>query len=98
VACYGTLLVIGALSLLGVSLAVNTGVWAGTIVFFAAVAVVGVGLAPEKIHRLGTLGAEVRHPRVYCGVVGQIPMPRSDPAFADKWFRKFRQTLPRCGA
>ena len=31
-------------SLLGVSLAVNTGVWAGAIVFFAALAVVGVAL------------------------------------------------------
>lgn len=44
VACYGTLLVISVLSLLGVGLALHTGAWAGVIVFFAGLAVVGTAL------------------------------------------------------
>jgi hypothetical protein len=44
VACYGTLLVISVLSLLGVSLALHTGAWAGVIVLFAGLAVVGTAL------------------------------------------------------
>lgn len=61
VACYGTLLVIGALSLLGISLAVHTGVWAGAISLFAVLAVVGVALGYKR-HRtaaplvLGVIG------------------------------------------
>ncbi len=50
VACYGTLLVVGALSLLGISLAVHTGVWAGAISLFAVLAVVGIALGYKR-HR-----------------------------------------------
>ena len=52
VACYGTLLVIGALSLLGISLALNTGVWAGVIVLFAILAVAGIALGYQQHHEL----------------------------------------------
>jgi hypothetical protein len=44
VACYGTLAAVAALAALGVTLAVDTGVWAGAIVLFAALAAVSVGL------------------------------------------------------
>lgn len=50
VACYGTLLTISALSLLGVSLAVHTRLWAGAIVFFALLSVVGIWLGYRR-HR-----------------------------------------------
>lgn len=60
-ACYGTLAVIGALSLMGISLAVNEGVWAGAIVLFALVALVGIVL--------GWRGHRVAGPLVL-GVVG----------------------------
>ena len=43
-ACYGTLAAVATLSALGVTLAVDTGVWAGAIVLFAALAAAGVGL------------------------------------------------------
>ena len=62
VACYGTLFVIGALSLLGISLAVHVGVWAGAISLFAVLAVVGLALGYRR-HRmraplvLGVIGA-----------------------------------------
>ncbi len=61
-ACYGTLAVIGALSLMGISLAVNEGVWAGAIVLFALVAFAGIVLG-WRGHRvvgpllLGVVGA-----------------------------------------
>ena len=61
-ACYGTLAVIGALSLIGISPAVNEGVWAGAIVLFALVALVGIVLG-WRGHRvvgplvLGVVGA-----------------------------------------
>jgi hypothetical protein len=44
VACYGTVLVVSALSLLGVTLAIHEGAWAGVIVLFAVLAAVGVAL------------------------------------------------------
>jgi len=43
-ACYGTLAAVAALSALGVTLAVDTGVWAGAIVVFAALSALSVGL------------------------------------------------------
>jgi hypothetical protein len=61
-ACYGTLAVIGALSLMGVSLAINEGVWAGAIVVFALVALAGIFIG-WRGHRvagplvLGVIGA-----------------------------------------
>jgi len=60
-ACYGTLAVVGALSLMGISLAVNEGLWAGAIVLFALVAFAGLFLG-WRVHRtlspvlLGALG------------------------------------------
>ena len=51
VACYGTLLVISTLSLLGIGLAVHTGAWAGAIVLFAVLAVVGMALGYRR-HRV----------------------------------------------
>jgi len=61
-ACYGTLAVIGALSLMGISLAVNEVVWAGAIVLFALVALAGIvlgwrghGVAGPLV--LGVIGA-----------------------------------------
>ncbi|MDH3601253.1 MAG: MerC domain-containing protein [Candidatus Tectomicrobia bacterium] len=51
VACYGTLFVISVLSLLGVSLTLHTGAWAGAIVLFAGLAVVGTALG-YRCHRV----------------------------------------------
>jgi arsenite methyltransferase len=49
-ACYGTLAAVAVLAALGVTLAVNPGVWAGAIVFFAALATVIVGFGVRR-HR-----------------------------------------------
>lgn len=49
-ACYGTLLLIGALSSLGIALTVHEGAWAGAITFFATLAVIGV-LIGYRRHR-----------------------------------------------
>lgn len=60
-ACYGTLAVVGALSLMGITLTVNEGLWAGAIVLFALVAFAGLFLG-WRVHRtlspvlLGALG------------------------------------------
>lgn len=60
-ACYGTLAVVGALSLMGVALAVDEGLWAGAIVLFALLALAGLILG-WRVHRsmppvlLGVLG------------------------------------------
>ena len=43
IVCYGTLALIGILGALGVAIAVNNTLWAGAIVAFAALAVVGLG-------------------------------------------------------
>jgi len=62
IACYGTVAVVGVLSLMGVSLMVNAGVWAGAIVLFALVAFAGI-LLGWRGHRvagpliLGAVGA-----------------------------------------
>jgi hypothetical protein len=50
-ACYGTMATIGMLSLLGVTLAINKGVWAGTITLFALLALFGVLLSYRQ-HRV----------------------------------------------
>lgn len=60
-ACYGTPAVVGALSLLGVSVAVDEGVWAGAITAFALVALAGIVV--------GWRGHRVAGPLVL-GVVG----------------------------
>lgn len=44
-ACYGTLAIVTVLSFLGVTLAINKGVWAGAISLFALLAVLGVVLS-----------------------------------------------------
>jgi len=49
-ACYGTLGLIAVLSLMGVTLAVNEQIWAGVIVAFALLAVLGVTLGYRQ-HR-----------------------------------------------
>ncbi len=51
VACYGTMAVFGALSLLGVSLAINEAAWAGAIALFAVIAVAGMALGYSR-HRM----------------------------------------------
>lgn len=50
IACYGTLAVVTLLSMMGVTLAVNVHVWAGVIVAFAVLAVVGITLG-YRCHR-----------------------------------------------
>ena len=55
VACYGTLLVITTLSLLGITLVVHEGAWAGAISLFALLAVVGVALGYRRHHMLAPL-------------------------------------------
>ena len=53
VACYGTLALIAGLSLGGLSISVNEGVWATVIVVLAWVAVLGMGVNIPRHHRLG---------------------------------------------
>jgi hypothetical protein len=50
VACYGTLATVSVLSLLGVTLAIHKGVWAGPISLFALLALFGVALG-YRVHR-----------------------------------------------
>lgn len=50
-ACYGTTVLIGLLSLLGVTLAIYDGVWAGAIDIFAALATVAIA-ASYRRHRI----------------------------------------------
>lgn len=63
-ACYGTLAVVGLLGTMGVALAVNDALWAGAIVAFAVLAVLGIALG-LRVHRqpwpllLGAFGAGV---------------------------------------
>lgn len=61
-ACYGTLAVVAALGAMGIALAVNDTLWAGAIVMFAMLAVVGIALGLQAHHRplpllLGIIGA-----------------------------------------
>jgi hypothetical protein len=48
IACYGTLAALAALSALGVTLALDSGVWAGVIVFFAVLAAAAVALGTRR--------------------------------------------------
>ncbi len=50
-ACYGTLATVSVLSLLGVTLVINPGVWAGAISLFAVLALFGVLLSYRQ-HRV----------------------------------------------
>lgn len=49
--CYGTTALIGLLSLLGVSLALNEGIWAGAISVFAALAAIAIAVSYRR-HRV----------------------------------------------
>ena len=49
--CYGTTVLIGLLSLLGVTLAIDEGVWAGAIAIFAALATLAVAVSYRR-HRI----------------------------------------------
>jgi rhodanese-related sulfurtransferase len=49
--CYGTTVLIGLLSLLGVSLALDEGIWAGAISLFAALATIAIA-ASYRRHRI----------------------------------------------
>ena len=53
VSCYGAALLIGSLSLLGVSVAINERAWAGTISIFAGLAVILIGASGRKRHIFG---------------------------------------------
>lgn len=54
-ACYGTLLAVSVLSLLGLTIAVDDGLWAGTIFLFAALAALAVAAGVRKHHSPGAL-------------------------------------------
>lgn len=47
-ACYGTLAVLATLSLMGVTLTLHEGAWAGAIVFFSLLALAGVALGRQQ--------------------------------------------------
>lgn len=49
-ACYGTLAIVGLLGLLGIGIALNETIWAGAIVTFALLAVIGLGIGAYR-HR-----------------------------------------------
>jgi rhodanese-related sulfurtransferase len=49
--CYGTTVLIGLLSLLGVTLAIDESVWAGAIAFFAALATAAIAMSYRR-HRI----------------------------------------------
>lgn len=51
--CYGTAVLIGLLSLLGVTLAINEGVWAGAIAILAALATVAIAVSYRRHRILG---------------------------------------------
>jgi len=57
--CYGTTVLIGLLSLMGVSLAVNPRAWAATIVFLAGLAVVELSLQWWHNRRIGPIAMAV---------------------------------------
>ncbi len=54
-ACYGTLLAVSALSLVGITIAINVHLWAGAIVLFALIAVIGVASGYRRHRRIGPL-------------------------------------------
>lgn len=50
-ACYGTLALIGLLSVLGISIAINADAWAGAIVVFAGLTAFGIALGMRRHRR-----------------------------------------------
>lgn len=55
IACYGTLAVIGLLGTLGIAIALNETIWAGAIVLFAGLAVIGLGFGVIRHRQAGPL-------------------------------------------
>ena len=55
-ACYGTIAVLALLSLMGLSIAVNDGVWAGAISAFAVLALLGIVYGHRRHGRVGPVG------------------------------------------
>lgn len=55
VACYGTLILVSALSVLGITLAIHEGAWAGTVSLFALIAAGAVLLGYRRHRTLGPL-------------------------------------------
>ncbi len=47
-ACYGTLIAVAAMGALGITLSLNTGLWAASIVGFALLAVIGLYIAHRR--------------------------------------------------
>lgn len=52
IACYGTLAVVGLLSLARISVSINEGIWAAAIVLFALLALVGLFLSWRRHRRI----------------------------------------------
>jgi len=55
VTCYGTLALVGVLGALGITIAVNNAIWAGAIVGFAVLAVIGLALGYRRHHKPAAL-------------------------------------------
>ncbi|MBA3517612.1 MAG: MerC domain-containing protein [Rhizobiales bacterium] len=55
ISCYGSLALIAGLGALGISVALNEAVWAGAIVLFAVLAIVGLAFGPSRHGRHGPL-------------------------------------------
>ena len=54
-ACYGTLAMVSILSFLGITIDINTGIWAAAITFFAWLAVAGVAGSFKQHRTVGPL-------------------------------------------
>lgn len=59
VACYGTLAVVGVLSVMGVGIALNEGAWAGVISLFAVIAAAGIAFGYRRHGVAGLLALAV---------------------------------------
>ncbi len=64
ITCYGTLALVSILSALGLTIAINNAIWAGAIVVFAIIAVIGLAFGLSRHHRLspfimGILGTDL---------------------------------------
>lgn len=75
-ACYGTLAVVGALGAMGIALVVDYALWAGAIVAFAILAVVGIALGLRAHHRpwpllLGAIAVARSHTPCISTIIGQ---------------------------
>ncbi len=55
VACYGTLAVVGALSVMGVGIVLHEGAWAGVISVFAVIAAAGIAFGYRRHRAIGPL-------------------------------------------